>query len=191
VDGGPEHVRIACAHLAVDAVGADEEVAVTQRVDVIDLGMKCDVHAEPARALLQDGEEALEREPAEAVASASDARALVVDVDRVPVRESARDGFVALRAGLLEVPVRLVRADDAPSERVVGRVPLDDSDRVRGIALREEDGEVEARRPAAQDVDAHVRRLTRAQGPIEALAHSPRAAWLIADGSSVNTTRSA
>jgi hypothetical protein len=80
-----------------------------------------------------------------------------VDVDVVPAREMLGDRAEAGLVGRGEVAQRLVGEDDAPPESVVGRVPLEHHDLMARIRLLHEEGEVEPRRPAADDGDLHQR----------------------------------
>src|SRR5690606_29635431 len=96
VDRGTEDFRIAGAHLAVHPIRTHEEIDIAQSVDIIDFPVEDDLDTEAPRALLQNGEQRLAREAAKPVAPAADAAASVLDVDRVPIRESSCDGLVTL-----------------------------------------------------------------------------------------------
>ena len=143
------------ASLAVDPVGADQEIGLRlQPLEVLHLGPEGELDAEISRALLQDLEEPLPGHAAEAVATAADARVTVVDVDGVPVGERLGDAAIDDRVRLLEVAERLVAEDHAPAEGVVGRVALDDVDVVRRLPQLEQDGRVEPAGSATEDLDA-------------------------------------
>src|SRR4051812_29226002 len=86
-----------------------------------------------------------------------------MDLDIVPMREfiadhRAGDGIV--RHQVLD---RLVGEDDAPAERVVGPVPLEEVDLVRGLAQLHRNREIEPGGAAAQACDPH-RRLPLGEG---------------------------
>ena len=67
-----------------------------------------------------------------------------------PAIDGARDGIVGH-----QILDRLVGEDDAPAERVVGPVALEQVDVVRGIAQLHRDREIKPGRPAAEARDAH------------------------------------
>src|SRR5690606_8047638 len=72
----PEGFLPALAHQAVDAVGADQQVAVAaQRLEILLLVLKMQLHAVVAAALLQDLQQLLARQTAEAVPAGADALA--------------------------------------------------------------------------------------------------------------------
>ena len=151
-----ERVRVELAHARVDAVGGEHEVVVgDDLLDVVDGVLEVHAHAELAAALLQQQQQLLAREAAEAVAGAGDLRAGVERVDVGPVGEVLADAPEALRVGLLELAERLVGEHDAPAEGVVRLVLLEDVDLRRGHALLEQDGEVERRGAAADARDLH------------------------------------
>ena len=124
VDLRPEHVRIARADRAVDAVAGDHEIGVVlgrDRALVGDVGLEHELDAELLAAGLQDVEQPLAADAAEAVAARRDLVALEEDVDVVPVIERLQD---RARRGLVggdEIAERLVGEHDAPAERVVRR----------------------------------------------------------------------
>ena len=130
------------------------------RFDVLHLLPEGELHAEFGATGLEDGQQALPADAAEAVATGGDGAALEVNVDVVPVVERLDDGGVGLGVGLRQVAERLAGEDHAPAEGVVGAVPLEDGDVVGGVALLHEKGEVQARRTAADARDAHGGNLT-------------------------------
>ncbi len=161
VEVGAEVLRVLAADRAVDAVGGDDEIRVAEpeggEVGVVaHLGLEADVDAHVARALLEDGEQPLARDPAEAVSAGSDRDALEVDVDVVPVGEVVGDRLVGGRIGVAEVLERLIGEDDAPPEGVVGPIALEHGDPMRGIRALEQEREVETRRSTADRHDLHV-----------------------------------
>jgi predicted DsbA family dithiol-disulfide isomerase len=83
---------------------------------------------ELAAALLQDAEQPLALDAAEAVAARARHRAAVMDVDVVPVVEIAGDRGVRGLIRGAEVLHRAVREHDAPAEGVVRAVALVDFD---------------------------------------------------------------
>src|SRR6185503_14431244 len=91
---------------------------------------------------------------AEAVAPGSRRRAAEVDVDVVPVMEAAGDRGVRGRVRRAEVLHRAVGKDDAPAEGVVRAIALVDVDPRPRQGPAEQDGGVEACRPAAEADDA-------------------------------------
>src|SRR3546814_951611 len=104
-----------------------------------------EIEAEFARPLLQDIEQALAADADEAVARRADAIAVDVDVDIVPMGELALDDLAADGIVGHQVLDRLVGEDDAPAERVVGQVALEQIDLVARIAQLHRYGEITPR----------------------------------------------
>ena len=59
--------------------------------------------------------------------------------------------------GGAEVLQRLIGEHDAPAERVVRAVALEDGDRALGTRLLEQQREIQPRRPAADDANSQLR----------------------------------
>src|SRR5262249_37637224 len=85
-----------------------------------------------------------------------------MDLDVVPIGEVAAQRPVALAVVGLEVVQRLVGEDDAEAERVLRPVALEHGDLRSRPGLLHQDGEVQAGRAAADDVDLHARLHGRA-----------------------------
>ncbi len=134
------------ADAAVEAVAGDDEVGVGVVGGRLDVGLEHQLDADFLAARLQDVEQALAADAAEAVAAGDDLRAADVDLDVVPVVERVEDLRRGGRVGRLQVAERLVGEDDAPAEGVVGLVALDDDDPVRRVLLLHQQREVQARR---------------------------------------------
>ena len=156
LDVDVEMLFVGVSDAAVGAVGGDDEVVAGPVVEVrARLMFEADIDAEIPGALLQDREQALPADADEAVAGRAYRGAVDVDVDIVPMGEfladdRARDGVVGH-----EVLDRLVGEDDAPAERVVGAVALEQVDIVRGVAQLHRNGEIEPGRSPAQARDPH------------------------------------
>ena len=145
------------ARAAVDAVRRDDEVGVGELRLVRDFVLEDLVHAELAGPLLQEIQQALARDAAEAVAAADEALAGEVDVDVVPVVEAAQDRGVGFGIGRAEVRHGLVGEDHAPAEGVVGPVALVDLHPRGRQGLAQQDGGVEPCGPAPQADDSFHR----------------------------------
>ena len=78
-----------------------------------------------------------------------------MDVDVVPVTERGEDLGVGFGVRRFEVAERLVGEDDAPAERVVRQVALDDGDLVPRVGLFQQQREIQARGAATDAEDAH------------------------------------
>ena len=154
VDVRLEDRRVALADPAVDAVRRDHEVGIGEGRVVLDLVLEMVHDAELGAPLLQDAEQALPLDAAEAVAAGGRDRAAVVDVDVVPVVEAAGDGRVRGRVRRGEALHGAVREHHAPAEGVVRPVALVDLDPGARQGLAEQDGGVEPRGPAAEADDA-------------------------------------
>ena len=152
---GLEMRRVAVADAAVDAVGGDDQVGIGEVATIVHLALEHQLDAQCLGAMLQDVEQVLALDAAEAVAAGGDDAALEMDVDVVPMREAVEDFLLARRIGAFQVAQRLVGEHHAPAERVVGAVALDHGDAVRRIAPFHLDGEIQARRPAADADDPH------------------------------------
>src|SRR3546814_3888810 len=147
---------VAGADAAVGAVGGDDEVVALPIVEVgARLMLEMEIDAEFARPLLQDIEQALAADADEAVARRADAIAVDVDVDIVPMGELALDDLAADGIVGHQVLDRLVGEDDAPAERVVGQVALEQIDLVARIAQLHRYGEIQPSRTSAQARDPH------------------------------------
>ena len=158
VDFRPEDLRVARADAAVDAVAADHEVgAVVRRHGalVAHSGLEDELHAKLLATRLQDVEQPLAADAAEAVAAGRDLVPLEEHVDVVPVIERLEDRPRRRLVGRDEIAERLVGEHDAPAERVVGAIALDDDDLVPRVLLLHQQAEVEAGRPAADAHDVH------------------------------------
>ena len=159
VDVGRERIEVARPDAAVEPVGGDDEIRCecTRRLDIVpDLGLEYELDAERLAALLQDVEEALAADAAEAMTAGRDRRAAKMDVDVVPMVERAGDLGRRRRVGRLEVAHRVVGEHHAPAERVVRAVALDDANDVAGVCLLEQQREIEAGGAAADAKDSHV-----------------------------------
>ena len=152
---------VAAADGAVDAVGGDHDVgaAEPERVEVAvvaHVGAEAQGDAERRGALLQDAQQRAARDAAEAVAAGGDPTPVDDDVDVVPVGEVGGDRAERRLVGGAEVLERLVGEHDAPPERAVRAVALDDGDVVRRVRLLEQQRGVQPCRSAADDDDPHV-----------------------------------
>ncbi|MCU0625651.1 MAG: hypothetical protein MUF21_04070 [Gemmatimonadaceae bacterium] len=147
---GIEVRGVVAAHERVHAVGGDDEVGVVELRLARDLGLVAEHDAQLLAAALQDGEEPLAPDADEAHGAAVDPH-----LDVVPVVERLLDGVGGRRIAAAHARHGGVGEDDAPAERVVWAIALDDGDVVRGERPLHEQGEVEARGTAADADDAH------------------------------------
>ena len=157
VDVGLEDLGEGRARARVQPVGADHQVvACHEGPRIVDLGLEDKLDAEVAGAPLQQQEQPLAADAAEAVPGRDGAHALVDDGDVVPVGEVFADPGGADRVVGREVVERLGRQHDAPAERVVRLVALEHRDLVRGVAALHRDGEVEAGGAGAENSNLHL-----------------------------------
>ena len=153
---GSEMIGVMLAEAAVAAVGNDDQVGVRKVGRLVDLGLELQLDAELRSPLLQKQQQRPSRAPAEAVATDAVHAVLEVDRDVVPIGEVANDVLIALRIVFCEIVEGFVGKHHAEAEGVVGTIALEHGDlRVRTLLL-EQDREVEARRPAADDRDLHA-----------------------------------
>ena len=155
VDVGLVGRRILLADAAVQAVGRDDQVGIDVGV-VLHVGFVDELHAQFHAALLQDVQQLLAADAAEAVAAGADRAAVDADVDIVPVVEGFQYLVGGLRVGLAQRAERLVRKDHAPAEGIAGAVALQHRDLVRGVLLLHQKREIEPGRAAADAGDAHA-----------------------------------
>jgi hypothetical protein len=141
---------------AVHAVGGEDQVRVADGRVVRHVALEAEVDVELAAARVEDLQQALPRQTAEAVAGGERLRAADRRLDVAPVGEALRDLRVRLGIGLLEAAERLVGEHDAPAERVVGLVAFVDDDLRLRKGLPHQDGEIEPGRPAADARDLHA-----------------------------------
>ncbi len=134
VDVGLENAGVARSHARIHAVGRHDEIEVAIGVEVLRLGFELQRHAKCAGALLQDVQQPLAPDAAEAVAGRGDDRIPIVHRDIVPIDEIFANEFRAFGVIGLQVAERLVGEHDAPAESVVRPVALDHDHLVRGIA---------------------------------------------------------
>ena len=151
VCGGLEDVGVALTDRAVHPVGCDDEVVVVVGLELIDLDSELQLDPELSAAVVEDVQELLARETAEAVPSGERSPAWVEGLDVAPVGEVGADLTEALGVGLLEAGEGLVAEDDPPAEGVVGLVALDDADLCLREGLLQEDPGVEAPGAAAEN----------------------------------------
>ena len=104
------------------------------------------------------------RGAAEAVAADAVRGAAEMDLDVVPVGEVADDLAIGFAVVGLEGFQRLVGEHHAEAERVVRLVALEHGDARLRPRLFHQDGEVEAGRAAADDVNVHARLRRQTQG---------------------------
>jgi len=105
--------------------------------------------------LLKDIQQALAADAGKTVTTRARRLAAIVNSDVVPVDERFADECGAFRVVGFEIGQRLIGQHNAPTERVVRPVALDDDNLVRGIAPLERDREIEATRAAAETNRAH------------------------------------
>ena len=141
------------SHERVRAVRAHDQIRVGQ---LRDLGAELELDADRAAPPLQDLQQALARDRRERVAARAQLAASVADVDAVPPGERVRDLEVRLRVGVAQGAECLLAEDDAPTERRIGSVSFRDPHLDRRVRSLQQDPEVEACRPAADDLDPHV-----------------------------------
>src|SRR4051794_39954837 len=111
---------------------------------VVDVRFEDEFHAERFTAMLEDVQQALAADAAETVTAGRDGASLEMDIDVVPAIEGARDFGSGIRIGRSKVAKCLVGKDDAPSERVVGTIALDDANMVASVRPLHQQRQIEA-----------------------------------------------
>src|SRR5947207_4331344 len=156
VDARLEVIRIFRANSRIDSVRDDDQIGIGELVQILDLALEAHLHAEIARAVLQDVEQRHARAAAEAVAARAQHLPLVDYVDVAPVSEAPADALVGDRIAGLERIERLVGEHHPEAEGVVGPVALADRDLPARPGFLREEREVQAAGPAADDADFHA-----------------------------------
>ena len=169
LDGRAELALVGLAEEAVDAVGRDHEVGVVRLL--VDLHAEREIDPEGEAAPLEDLQQALARDRREGVPLRAEDAAAVADVHPIPAGEGVRDGEIGLLVGVAERAERVLAEDDAPPERGVRRIPLEDGHVEVAVGLLEQDRQVEPGGAAADDRDPHpetasARRSSSATSPL-------------------------
>src|SRR2546426_2999932 len=89
------------------------------------------------------------------MAARADLRVAVVDVDRVPAGKALRDLVVGLIIRVAQGTQRLLGKDHSPAEGGIRWIALRNEHLVGRVGLLGQKGEVESRRPAADNGVAH------------------------------------
>ena len=109
IDFGPEMLRQAFAHPAVDAVRRHDQVGVAVRLNSLVFGFIADVHAQCGGAALQDLQQRKALDAGESVARGLQYPALVMGIDIVPIGEARGDVAIGGLVGCAQVGERFVR----------------------------------------------------------------------------------
>ncbi len=152
VDVGLEGLGVTRSDAAVEAVAGDHQVGVVllgEGLVVGHVGFEHQVHTQCQASVLQDVEQFLAADAAEAVAARTHAAALVEHLDVVPVVEGLTDQRGRFGIGGAQVAQRLVGQHHAPAEGVERPVAFDHRDSQRRVAPLHQQGEIEAGRAAA------------------------------------------
>ncbi len=157
IDVRLEVLRKLGADLRVKAVGRNDQImGLGKARRAFDLGLELQLDAERASPLLQQDQELLASDAAEAMAGRDNALAAIIDGDVVPIGEVRSDRFGTDGIVGGEIGERLVGEHDAPAEGVVGPIALDDGDVMRRIAQLHADREIKARRAATDARNLHA-----------------------------------
>src|SRR5438132_11861304 len=110
-------------------------------------------------ALVQSPQQIESRDAGKMVSANRDLLVPVRDINVVPGLKAIRNLMERLFVGLFQIRQRLPRKDYAPPKCVVGPVALVDGDVVRGVSLLHENGKIQPRWSAADDVNFHLKIL--------------------------------
>mmetsp|Transcript_62125 Transcript_62125/g.171843 ORF Transcript_62125/g.171843 Transcript_62125/m.171843 type:complete len:730 (+) Transcript_62125:1758-3947(+) len=154
VDVGLVGGGVLLADAAVQPVGRDDEVGVQARV-VGHLGLVDQLNAQLLAARLQDVQQLLAADAAEAMAAGDDAAAADMHRDVIPVVEGVGDLGGRLGVGLAQRVDGLVRQHHAPAEGVARAVALQHAYLVGRVGLLHPQREIQAGGSAADAGDAH------------------------------------
>ena len=115
---------VARTRLLIPSAATSRSVFFAQRRDVFDLRLEPQVDAQLARALLENVQQTLARDPGKTVAAGANELPFEVDIDVVPMGERLRDRAVGRFVRDTQILEGRVREHDAPAERVVGLISL-------------------------------------------------------------------
>ena len=134
----------------------DDEVVIRDRLSTGPASVSNSIFTPRARGtILQDIEQPLAADAAEAVAAGAHHRAAIMNGDVVPIDERVADRLGAFGIVCVQIAERLVGQHHAPAKCVVRPVALDDDDFVRGIAQLQRNREIKAAWPASETRHAH------------------------------------
>src|SRR5580704_3775810 len=153
---GPELIGVSVTDLRIETIGRHDEIGVREFDVGINLALEQELNPKRLTTPLQDVQELLAADADKAVTTRTLPRALEDELDVVPMIERVGDLGRALGVGGAHRAHHRVRKDDAPAERVVGLVALDDGDVVLRPKLLHEEPEIEPGRAAADTDDAHI-----------------------------------
>src|SRR6202453_1333047 len=153
---GPELIGVSVTDLRIEAVSGDDEGGIREFEVGIAIVLECELHAKRLATPLQDVQELLAPDADKTMTARTLPRTLENELDVVPMIEGVGDLRRALRVRRAHRVHHRVRKDDAPAERVVRLVALDDGDFVLRLQLPHEEPEKDPGRPAADTDDAHA-----------------------------------
>ena len=158
VDLGLELCLVDLAGAGIQTVRGDNQVVLCLELGQAlfrDVVFEDKVHADLARALLEQQKHLLAPDAAEAVAARGHRLFAADDLDVIPVGEMVTDHLLADRIVAFEIRHCLIRKDHPPAEGVVGAVALVNGNVVRGVAQLHRNCEVEPGGASAQYSDLH------------------------------------
>ena len=165
---GPDHhvglelLGIASADPGIDAVTGDDQVGIGKFDIGLDIALEGELDTQRLTAPLKNIEQMLAPDTDEAMARRALARPLEDELDVVPVIEGVLDLGRALGVGKAHRGHHGIREHDAPAERIVGLVALDDRDDVLRVPALHQQAQIETGRAAADTDYAHDPSLSRA-----------------------------
>src|SRR5262249_43257093 len=133
-----------------------DQVTIGESSVILYVDLERELDPEVASPVLKHQEQGAPRAAAKAVAADAVHRPLEMDGDIVPIGEFRHDPAIARLVVPLQIFQRRLREDDAESERVIGPVAFVDGDPCFGALLLQQNGKIEAGRPAADDRDLHA-----------------------------------
>src|SRR5262249_20761099 len=137
-------------------VGAQQQVGIkAQLIDVSNLGTEAKFHAELFAALLQNFQQPQARDSRKAVAVNRYLVGAVNHIDVVPGFKVSGDRSMRLCISSAQIRECLPGKNNSPTKRVIRPIALMDCDVMRSVRLLHQDGEIQSRRSAADDVDFH------------------------------------
>ena len=143
---------VGLAKAAIHAVGGDYEVVVAIQIEVrFRLGFEAQFGAQFRGPALEDAQQPLAPDSAEAVTAGQELAAPKVHLDVVPVGEPPADFAGGLWVVFGQVVERRVGKDHAPAEGVVGPVAFQHRDSVTRRAPQHRNGQVQPGRSAARN----------------------------------------
>ncbi len=141
---------------AAHAVRGDDHIRRAEGGGIGHLHAEAEIHLQLTGAACQDAEQGSSFDSREAMSGRGDDRTAIVDVDVFPPGQRAGHFPGRLGIGLRQILLGSLGKNHAKTEGVIALIPLDDEHLVARVGPLHQDGEVETRWSATDDVNLHT-----------------------------------